>query len=50
MKRLPVLLVALYVLTLFSCDEVTDFFAPQAAGKSPMFLLAMGHAAARRAG
>ncbi len=27
MKRLPVLLVALYFLTLFSCDEVTDFFA-----------------------
>ncbi len=34
-------------LTFFD-DEVIDFFSPHAAGKSVMFLLAMGHAAPRR--
>ena len=36
-------------LTFFD-DEVRDFFSPHAAGKSVMFLLAMGYAAARRVG
>ena len=30
-------------LTFFD-DEVTDFFSPHAAGKSVMFLIALGHA------
>jgi nitroreductase len=34
-------------LTFFD-DDVTQFFSPHAAGKSVLFLLAVGHAAARR--
>jgi nitroreductase len=34
-------------LTFFD-DEVVDFFSPQAAGNSVMFLLAIGHRARRR--
>ena len=36
-------------LTFFD-DDVTDFFSPHAAGKSVMFLLAMGYAAPRQVG
>jgi hypothetical protein len=34
-------------LTFFD-DDVIDFFSPHAAGKSVMFLLAMGYAAKQR--
>ncbi len=36
-------------LTFFD-DEVTDFFSPHAAGKSVMFLVALGHSAKRSSG
>jgi len=34
----------------FYDDDVTDFFSPHAAGKSAMFLVAVGHSVKRRPG
>ena len=34
----------------FYDDDVTDFFSPHAAGKSAMFLVALGHSVKRRPG